>query len=111
MAIGDAGCLPFSSVEEAWFWTMGALRARREGQQRGGAMKIARPCEPDDVIRCLDRLYRNRRIELAHARVLRNWGERQMPPSLCRTGGQECALWREAMACLDPALRQKGIVH
>jgi len=111
MSVTVVGAQPFDSVEEAWFWTMGALQARRDGRNRSHSGKVTRPCEPDDVIRCLDRLYRNRRIDLGHARVLRNWGERQIPPSICRTGGQECALWREAMACLDPALRQKGIIH
>ena len=102
---------PFRSAEEAWFWTMGALQARREGASRSSGVKIARPCEPDDVVRCLDRLYRTRRIELAHARVLRNWGERQMPPAQRNGAGMECALWREAMERLDPALRAKGIIH
>jgi hypothetical protein len=100
---------PFSCTEDAWFWTVGALRSRLEGARHGGA-HVPRPCEPDDVVRCLDSLYRQRRIDLSHARVLRVWGERQMRPDRCRARGGECQLWQEAMTRLDPVLRQKGIV-
>jgi hypothetical protein len=73
---------PFRSAEEAWHWTMAALVARREGARFSGRSgKIPRPCEPDDVIKCLDTLYRRRRIDLAHARILRIWGERQSAPN------------------------------
>ena len=71
-----------------------------------------RPCEPDDVIKCLDALYRRRRIDLLHARILRIWGERQVSPN---PGSQfersDYRLWREAMECLDWPLRLKGIVR
>lgn len=60
---------PFTSAEEAWFWTMAALTARRDGARVAAGKGLAqRPCEPDDVIKCLDRLYRQRRIDLTHAR-------------------------------------------
>ncbi len=99
----------FASVEEAWFWTMGSLRARREGASGGGARRSP-PCEPDDVIRCLERLYRGRHIDAAHAQVLQMWGERQMPPESGHRGSGERLLWREAMDRLRPLLRAKGIV-
>jgi len=102
----------FSSAEEAWFWTMAALKARRDGARytanRGG---VERPCEPDDVVKCLDTLYRRRRIDLEHARVLRHWGDRQMAPSQVRRFERsDWRLWREAMDRLDWLLRVKGIV-
>src|ERR1700744_890110 len=73
---------PFDDAEQAWLWTMAALIARRDGA-RYSANKgtVVRPCDPDDVVKCLDALYQQRRISLAHARILRRWGERQMPPS------------------------------
>ena len=48
---------PFASAQEAWLWTMAALIARREGA-RYSANKgtMSRPCDPDDVVRCLDAL-------------------------------------------------------
>jgi hypothetical protein len=103
---------PFRSAEEAWFWTMAALVARREGARvRAGQGLSLRPCDPDDVVKCLDRLYRQRRIELRHARVMRVWGERGVPP--CPRHPEERAdhgLWREAMQRLEFPLRVKGIV-
>jgi hypothetical protein len=103
---------PFASAEEAWFWTMAALIARHDGARlsaaRGG---VIRPCEPDDVVKCLDRLYRQRRIELAHARILRLWGERGTAPNpRVPAERADLRLWREAMERLDFPLRQKGIV-
>jgi hypothetical protein len=73
---------PFRDAEEAWMWTMAALMARREGARyTANQGKVHRPCEPDDVVKCLDNLYRQRRIDLVHARVMRIWGERQIAPN------------------------------
>jgi hypothetical protein len=46
---------PFDRAEDVWLWTMAALIARREGA-RYGANKglVSRPCDPDDVVKCLD---------------------------------------------------------
>ena len=107
-----AGTQPFSSAEDAWLWTMACLRARRDGA-RYSANKglMTRPCEPDDIVRCLDTLYRQRRIDLAHARILRVWGERQMPPNPAyATERHDFRLWREALERMDWPLRLKGIV-
>lgn len=103
---------PFTSAEDAWFWTMSALTARRDGARiAAGKGTAQRPCEPDDVIKCLDRLYRQRRIDLTHARIMRIWGERGVAP--CPRHAQERGdhrLWREAMNRLEWPLRVKGIV-
>lgn len=103
---------PFTSAEEAWFWTMSALTARRDGARiSAGKGTTQRPCEPDDVIKCLDRLYRQRRIELTHARIMRIWGERGTAPSPRHaTERGDHRLWREAMNRLEWPLRVKGIV-
>ncbi len=103
---------PFASAEEAWFWTMMALTARREGARlSAGRGEFVRPCEPDDVIKCLDRLYRQRRIELSHARIMRIWGERNCAPNPRMPGERgDHRLWEEAMERLDYPLRAKGIV-
>jgi hypothetical protein len=103
---------PFVSAEEAWFWTMAALIARQEGARiAAGRGAVIRPCEPDDVVKCLDRLYRQRRIELGHARIMRLWGERGTAPNPRIPAERgDSRLWREAMERLDFPLRQKGIV-
>src|SRR5258707_6639551 len=90
------GTQPFRSAEEAWLWTMAALRARRDGARyTANRGLVSRPCDPDDVVRCLDALYRRRRIDLVHARVLRAWGERQMAPNPhYATERCDAQLWR-----------------
>jgi hypothetical protein len=103
---------PFRSAEEAWIWTMAALTARRDGARyTANKGKIGRPCDPDDVVRSLDALYRQRRIDLLHARILRIWGERGTAPD--PTHAMEKAdwtLWKEALDRLEWSLRIKGIV-
>ncbi len=108
----DRQTVPFASAEEVWLWTMAALIARREGA-RYSANKglVSRPCDPDDVVRCLDHLYRQRRIDLVHARVLRAWGERQISPSAAiHAEYHDYQLWTEALQRLEWQLRIKGIV-
>ena len=103
---------PFNSAEEAWFWTMAALVARRDGARYTARQgRVQRPCEPDDVVKCLDTLYRQRRIELLHARILRVWGERQCAPNPRHASERsDWRLWREAIDRLEWPLRVKGIV-
>jgi hypothetical protein len=99
---------PFETVEDAWFWTMGALASRRDGASSSAA-SVPRPCEPDDVVKALDGLYRQRRIDLMHAHILRIYGERQVRPDAEKEAG-DLRLWREAMTRLEWPLRVKGIV-
>ncbi len=105
---------PFRSAEQAWFWTMAALLARHEGgtgSRPSGQGRVPRPCEPDDVVRCLDGLYRRKRIDIAHARVLRTWGERGVRPDRQRPSERiDARLWAEALALLEWPLRVRGIV-
>lgn len=102
----------FRDAEEAWFWTMAALVARREGSPRGvDGAGPPRPAVPEDVLRCLDTLYRRRRIDLLHARILRIWGERGMSPNPTRAAERcDSQIWREALQRLEWSLRVKGIV-
>ena len=91
---------------------MAALIARREGA-RYSANKgsVTRPCDPDDVVKCLDGLFGQKRVVLAHARVLRAWGERQMAPSVAVAAERhDHLLWTEALERLEWPLRVKGIV-
>jgi hypothetical protein len=103
---------PFPTVDEAWFWTMAALMARREGARyTANKGRVQRPCEPDDVIKCLDTLYRRRRIDLVHARILRVWGERRCAPNPANVNERcDWRLWREALDRLEWPLRVKGII-
>lgn len=103
---------PFRSAEEAWLWTSAALTARHDGARvAAGRGRVQRPCEPDDVVRCLDRLYASRKMTLAHARILSNWGRRQQAPDPSRIEQQtDHRLWRDALALIEPSLRARGVV-
>lgn len=103
---------PFESAEHAWLWTMAALIARREGARyTANKGAVTRPCDPDDVVKCLDGLFRQRRIDLLHARILRIWGERQIAPSAAiAVEASDHRLWCEALGRLEWPLRVKGIV-
>ncbi len=98
---------PFASAETAWFWTASCLRARQEASAAPGLG----PCRPEDVVKCLDTLYRQRRIELLHVRILRSWGWRGVPPNPA-WARERCdwRLWQEALGRLDRPLRVRGIV-
>lgn len=103
----DASPDAFTTVEEAWYWTLACLAARR-----GDAPAPApRRCRPEDVLLHLDRLYRRRRVQLVHVRIMRLWGERGRPPNPA-FARERCdwRLWREALDRLDWPLRQRGIV-
>ena len=92
--------VPFTSVEAAWFRAVPAL-------QPGTA---AAPWV-SGVVKCLDTLYRQRRIDLLHARILRIWGLRGVAPNPSRMRERsDWRIWQEAMERLDPLLRARGIV-
>lgn len=90
---------PFSNVESAVFWVMPILAKRAD--------PTPAICEPDTIVQIIDRLYRQRRMNFAHARVLRNYGQAQAAPARDTADGR---LWREAIVALDTPLRVRGIV-
>ena len=67
--------------------------------------------EPLDVLRAVDRLYRNRRLFREHLLVLAHYGRRHMPPDPQRRREMRAhAIWTEAFDRISPVLREKGIV-
>jgi len=105
--------IPFDNVEEAWLWFILAQEARNEGARfTAGAALMPRPCEPADILKCVDRLYRNRRLVMDHLLVLRHYGKRQLPPDQRRVKEVRAfSLWNEALERLEPVLVRKGIVR
>ena len=104
---------PFCSGEEAWFWTMATITARRDGAGLSWRPDATtRPCDPEDIVKCLNSLYDRRGVALLHARILRVWGERQMAPDANVPDQEDDArLWQQAMGQLEWALRGRGIVR
>lgn len=108
-----SGSVPFRDAEEAWFWFIAAQNARNDGARVvAGAGLYPRPCEPLDILKVLDRLYRGRRLLRDHLLVLKHYGRRYMAPDLRRTKEQRAhKLWTEALERIESVLESKGIVE
>jgi hypothetical protein len=104
--------VPFKSAEEAWFWFIQAQTARNEGARiMAGSGLYPRPCEPVDIIKALERLYRARRVMMDHVMVLRHYGQRMLSPDPRRAKEIRAhQLWTEALERLEEALVLKRIV-
>jgi len=114
--------VPFTCAEAAWFWTASCLRARQEAANASGSHASSPyapsphasslgPCRPEDVVKCLDALYRQRRVELLHVRILRIWGWRGVAPNPARARERcDWRLWHEALSRMEWPLRVRGIV-
>lgn len=104
---------PFDTAEDAWFWFIAAQQARNDGARFSAGQSLTpRPCEPSDILKVLDRLYRNRRVTLDHVMVLRHYGRRGAPPDLRHYKEARAArLWHESMERLGDALILKNIVR
>lgn len=102
----------FNDAEEAWFWFLQAQAARHEGAKVvAGQALYPRPCEPIDIFKVVDRLYRNRCITIDHINVLKHYGQRLMAPDMNRPREIRAhALWTEAMDVIGESLLLKGIV-
>lgn len=103
----------FNDAEEAWFWFIQAQQARNDGARfTAGMSLVPRPCEPSDILKILDRLYRNRFLMRDHLLVLRHYGRRQLAPDPHRIKEAVAyKLWREAMDRIEPVLIRKEIIH
>lgn len=109
----DRETVPFDSTEEAWFWFIEAQKAKEDGARVvAGEALVSRPCEPIDILKCVDRLYRKRRLVMDHVLVLRHYGVRQLAPDPHRIKEVRAAsLWKEALERLGDVLESKGIVR
>ena len=109
----DTDTTMFETAQEAWLWFVLAQEARNAGARiSAGLSLISRPCEPMDILKCVERLYRNRRLVMDHILVLRHYGKRQLPPDPARIKEVRAThLWNEALERLEPVFIRKGIVR
>jgi hypothetical protein len=80
-------------------------------EAEGASRRETAICTPIEVVKCLDTLYRRRRIDLHHVRILRLWAHRGHAPD--RADPMERAdwrVWREALERLEWPLRSLGII-
>lgn len=110
---GAAPTQPFDTAEEAWFWFIAAQEARVDGARfSAGLGQIPRPCESIDILKVLDKLYRNRTLLREHLLVLRHYGRRRLPPDPLRVKEMRAhTLWEEALDALGDAFEEKGIIR
>ncbi len=103
---------PFASVEDAWFWSMQCLMAREDGARSvAGEGAASRPCDPEDIVKSVERLHRIGRLSRNHLKVLADYGARlTQPRSNDREESPAARLWDEAIDMLTTPFKQKGIV-
>lgn len=102
----------FETAEEAWFWFIQANQARNDvARISANEGRIIRPCVPDDILKILTRLHRNRRLDMNHFRVMRHYGVRMMAPDPSRPSEHLAwRLWVDAMKIFGDVLIAKDIV-
>ncbi len=104
--------IPFDSAEEAWFWFIAAQQAKNDGARFvAGLGAKRRPCDPIDILKILDDLYRKRRLLREHFLVLRHYGRRHMAPDPRRIKEKRSFyIWKQALERMEPVLLRKGII-
>ena len=102
----------FANGQEAWFWFMQANEAKIIGAKCSPGMgAVSRPCEPEDIMNVINKLYRQRSLLIDHVRILAHYGKKLCAPNKDRYREQKaCTLWKEAMNKIEPILMKKGII-
>ncbi|MCT4574809.1 MAG: hypothetical protein OIF36_04470 [Alphaproteobacteria bacterium] len=102
----------FANGQEAWFWFMQANEAKIVGAKCSPGMgAVSRPCEPEDIMNIINKLYRQRTLLIDHVRILAHYGKKLCAPNKDRYREQKaCTLWKEAMSKIEPILVNKGII-
>ena len=107
----DLPARPFDTVEDAWLWSMQCLVAREDGARSVAGAGEARPCDPEDVVKSVERLHRIGRLTRHHLQVLVDYGRQaSIPPRDDRAASRAARLWDEAIDLLTTPFRDKGIV-
>lgn len=103
----------FNDTQEAWFWFMQANEAKIIGAKCSPGMgNVSRPCEPEDIMNIVNRLYRQRALLIDHVRILAHYGKKLCAPNVDRYREQKAVtLWKEAMAKIEPVFMKKGIIR
>jgi len=104
--------IPFHDAEQVWFWYVHAERARREGVPSSSVFSSeTRPCDPDDVYRCVMSLRKRNKLQDEHLNVLAKYGWRDAPPDpRIKNEERPAVLWDEAIDKLYTVFIAKGII-
>ncbi len=103
----------FDTVEDAWFWFIVAQETRLDGARFiAGMAVVPHPCEPVDILKTVQNLYRNRQLIRDHLLVLKHYGRRRIPPDdRCVKEKRAHFLWHEALERISEVLERKGIAR
>lgn len=108
---GQPAPMPFGSGEEAWFWFIRTEKARADGARGDARQHAERPCEPDDIYRCVSRLFRESVLYPRHLEVLGEYGFLDRTPFPDLDGEViDWMIWTDAMDVIEPSLKRRGIV-
>ena len=92
-------------------WSMQCLMARQDGARSVAGGGEARPCEPEDIVKSVERLHRVGRLTRHHLHVLVDYGRQLSAPAPNDHATSRAArLWDEAIDLMTTPFRQKGIV-
>lgn len=102
----------FGTTQEAWFWFMQANAAKVIGAKCSPGMgEVTRPCEPEDIMNIINKLYRQRNLLIDHIRILAHYGKKLCAPNSDRYREKKAhTIWREAMSKIEPVFISKGII-
>lgn len=103
----------FATAEEAWFWFVRTEKARVDrARQPRWNWDGERPCEPDDIFRCVAALYDRDVLYPLHLDVLGEYGYLDRQPYIDYDEEVvDYVIWVDALDALEPYLREKGIVE
>lgn len=105
--------LKFATAEEAWFWFIRCDAAREEGaSSRDRTLHAARPCEPADIYRWLNALYKKGVLLPSHGYVLGYYGTLDRQPFAdVEDEILDWIIWIDAFDYIDVVLREKGVIE
>lgn len=104
---------PFATAEEAWLWAVERYDSTLAGARpRAGRATVPRAGDPRDVVNAAARLVRSGRLTRAQLSVLFQCARANRPPDpRVPEERARLAVWRSALARLEPPLIAKGLVR
>ncbi len=101
----------FHNAEQLWFWFLYSKSVQRGLAHQHGA-GARRACELLDVETLVTKLYLNGKITDEQLSVMKEFGDRRRAPhQYIWTENRAAGLWRDAMAVIDMAARERGWIE
>lgn len=102
----------FQNAEQLWFWFLYSKSVRGEFCRVTPANQSRRVCELLDVETLITKLYLSGRLSTQQLAVMKQFGDRRRAPHQhIWTENKAAALWRDAMATLQTAAKERGWIE